>query len=177
MKRNRYVIILWAVLFFIGQACFGQDIDPILLDKPSRFVFDCDNNIFIEVTSKGSITYGIAGRHNPNGKPYLFFEAEVLYLEEGIWDGLAKESFVLKHVDAKGNEKLFPLDYVMTVMMGMKNGWKTISDDFMLGELRLVDLVFEIDKFEPTGWSLLFRPAERGKEMICEVEVPLKVYH
>ena len=161
-------------LFLTGFACcFSEDVDPILIDKPSEYVFECGDNIFFEIISNVVIDKTASGRYTDDY--YLTFSAEILFLEDEPWKGIDKESFVLRFVDAEGNGSEYPLNYMMTNMAGMKNSWNTFSDTLKFAELRKVSLIFDVNRTEKRGWSLLFRPAERGGEAVCELEIPLRI--
>lgn len=173
MKRVYLIWICLIVSLTAVLCCCAESIDPILLDEPSDIVFTCDDKIFIEVPSKAFIDHTTSGRVTSD---YFFvFTAEVLFLDETIWNGMDKNSFTLKHVDEEGNEVLYPLNLMMTMMLTMKNNWRTLSDELIFADLRMADLVFTVKTNEKKGWSLLFSPAERGSIGNCEVEVPLWV--
>ena len=58
----------------------------------------------------------------------------------------------------------------------LKNGWNTLSDPLFFTSLSTINLVFDVVPTAKEGWTLLFRPTERGKDSpYCEVEIPLTV--
>jgi len=164
------LVLLMTALFSAGSAA---DIDPILIDKPSVFVYECSENLFFEVLVDPIIEYNTGGRHAEN--EFFILTAEFLYLEEKSWDGLDKNSFELRHVLPDGTEEVCPLNYMITSMLALKNGWLTFSDTLSFGSLLKMTLVFDINTLDRSGWTLVFHPAERGGQAVCEVEIPLKV--
>ena len=171
MKRVWGLLLLMALL---GAAlpCGAQisKVDPILLKTPNPWVYECTEELVLELLVAPEITYSTGGRDAEN---YFFYlTVEFLYLQDWPWNGLDKSSFQLRH-DASG--EIIPLNYMMTSMLGIKNHWKTMADPLELGSLIKLDLVFDVDVTDETGWTLLFRPAARGDEPSCEVEIPLRV--
>ena len=171
---NKKSELLFAVLILLCSflPC-AADIDPILVDKPFPTVYECSPDMFIEVPGVAYISYNLGDRAAE--KFFLYFKAEVLYLQEGIWDGLDKSSFVLKHTSSDGLEIRYALNYMMTARESLVNKWPTMSEPLSFGWLLPMNLVFNIPQMERNGWSLVFRPAERGGEAVCEIEIPIKV--
>ena len=66
---------------------------------------------------------------------------------------------------------------MMTMMLSLKNGWKTFSDELAFPLLLKMTLVFDVKTLDKKGWTLIVAPAERGGEAVCEIEVPLKVQY
>ncbi len=173
MKKVLIMLVILLVMSAVSLSCHAADIDPILLDKPSDLVFECNENLFFEILVNPVIEYATGGRHAKD--QFLFLTSEFLFLEEKSWKGLDKTSFELRHVKNDGSEESYPLNYAMTVMLAMKNGWLTLSDTLSFGTLTMLPLVFDINTLDKNGWTLIFRPAERGGSAVCEVEIPLKV--
>ena len=170
MTRKDLFLLILIIVFGAALPAAAADVDPILLDRPSSLVFECGENLFFEVLVNPVIEYSTGGRHAEN--QFFFLTAELLFLEDRAWDGLDKSGFVLKHTTSKG-EELYPLNYMMTMMLGLKNRWKTISDPLVFGDLLKMTLVFDVQTLDRNGWSLLLNLAERGRTPVCEVEVPL----
>ena len=170
---KRLIWIFLAVLMLCAAVPCGAQIskvDPILLKTPNPWVYECTEELVLELLVAPEITYSTGGRDAEN---YFFYlTVEFLYLQDWPWNGLDKNSFLLRH-DESG--EIIPLNYMMTSMLGIKNHWKTMADPLELGSLIKLDLVFDVDSADRTGWTLLFRPAERGDEPSCEVEIPLTV--
>ena len=163
------IVLLAAV---IGLPC-SAEIDPIMKDKPSPIVFECNEDLFIEIPDMASIIYTIGDARAENY--FLRLRAEVLYAGEGTWDGLDSSSFQLKYTDTEGNVTYYDLNYMMTAREGLINEWPTMSDPLFLGWLLPLRLVFDVDSMNYKSWSLIFRPAERGGKPVCEIEIPFKV--
>lgn len=161
------------MILLCNQLAFARDIDPILLDKPSPIVHECSENMYIEVPRNAWISYNLGDVHAEN---YFFIvKTEVLYLEEGIWDGIDESSFILKHTDADGEEELFTLNYMATARESLINEWATMSEPLFFGWLLPINLVFDVTVNNNKDWSLIFRPSERGGAPVCEIEIPLRV--
>lgn len=173
MMRKVLFSLLLGVLAFAAVFPCAADVDPILLDQPNSRVFECSEDLFFEVLTDPVIDSSTGGRLAENY--FLFLKAEFLFLEETPWNGLDKNSFMLKHTAADGAEERYPLNYMMTAMLGMKNGWKTLSDQLSFASLLSLNLVFDVPVKTRQGWTLVFRPAERGGKPACEVEIPLRV--
>lgn len=173
MKKYIFLTIIPILVLMAVFSCSASDIDPILLDEPSSIVHECGENLFLEIPGKAAIENVFGGRY---AKGYfLFFSAEFLFLEDSVWNGMDKNSFVLKHTGNDGSEEFFALNYMMTSMMSTQNGWKTLSDTYSFGRLVPMYLVFTVPMKTNQGWSLIFQPAERGGTASCSVEIPLKV--
>ena len=162
------MVVLCAVLPCYAQV---QEVDPILIDKPNRWVYECTDELVLELMVQPVIDYYFGGK---DAKDYfLFLTVEFLYLQDWWWNGLDKNSFELKYRDQDGNERMYQLNYMMTAMMSMKNGWHTMADWLSFPTLMQLQLVFDVDTMEHKDWTLIFHPAERGHEPVCEVEIPL----
>ena len=166
--------LVFIILMILGiHTAYALDIDPILADKPNLSVYECSGNMYMEIPGTAYIFNSI-GEVNA-GNYFFFVKAEVLYLEDGIWDGIDESSFVLKHINGEEQEELFPLNYMMTARESLVNEWPTFSEPLFFGWLLPINLVFDVPDDPSGGWSLLFRPAERGGSPVCEIEIPLKV--
>lgn len=168
------LLVLIAVLA-VGFPAAGVDVDPILIDKPNFLVQECNKELFFEVLVDPVIDYNTGGRQAED--QFFFLTAELLYLRDEPWNGLDKDSFVLKHTLSNGKEEFYPLNYMMTMMLSLKNGWKTFSDELAFPLLLKMTLVFDVKTLDKKGWTLIVAPAERGGEAVCEIEVPLKVQY
>ena len=163
------------LMLFAAIPAAGADVDPILIDKPNFLVEECSEDLFFEVLVDPVIAYTTGGR---DAKDLFFFlTAELLYLQDKPWNGLDKGSFVLKRTNADGTEERYPLNYMMTMMFSLKNGWRSLSNTLAFPELRKMILVFDVKTQDRKGWSLIVAPAERGKEPACEIEIPLRVQY
>lgn len=164
---------LLTVVFCAVLPCGAQfqKVDPILIDKPNNWVYECNDELVLELFVQPDIDYSISGKH---AKDYFFFlTVEFLYLQNYSWNGLDKNSFELKYSDKEGTEHIYPLNYMMTGMMSMKNGWHTMADTLNYPSLMKLLLVFDVDTMTQKDWTLIFHPAQRGGEPVCEVEIPL----
>ena len=174
MKKLLFVFLLILVLC-AAVPCGAQisKVDPILLTTPNPWVYECTDELVLELLVAPTIEFSTGGREAENY--FFFFTVEFLYLQDWPWNGLDKSSFMLKHTGEDGSEELIPLNYMMTSMLGLKNHWKTMADPLKLGALIKLELVFDVDTRDENGWSLLFRPAERGGSPACETEIPLMI--
>ncbi|MBR6090190.1 MAG: hypothetical protein IKP86_09675 [Anaerolineaceae bacterium] len=171
MKKVLLFFIL-IPLFSLVLPCFAE-VDPILIKKPNPYVHECTEELVIETLGDPII---VDSTGNVIADNYFFvLKIEFLYLQDWPWDGLDKSSFLLRHVHNDGSEEIIPLNYMMTSMLGIKNGWKTMADQYELGTLVKMNLVFDVNTNEKNGWSLVFRPAERGDAPSCELNIPLNV--
>ena len=173
---RKIIILLLLLVSLHSQAilCTADYVDPILLDEPNENVFDCKDDIFIELMEKATISGSTSGRTAED--KYLFFKSEILFLLDDKWNGLDKTSFSVKHVAEDGTEEVFPLDYAITMLLNLRNGWLTLSDEQYFTSFGPMMLVFDVVPTARDGWTLLFRPTERGaKRPYCEVEIPLQV--
>ena len=174
MKKQILLLVLTAVLLLIVFPCAGADVDPILLAEPSPYVFGCRNDIFIEFTRQPALSRVASGR-TARGY-FIVLRAEILFLAEEDWTGLDKSSFVVKHTDPDGRQSFYPLDYAGSMIANLKDSLRTFADPFEFADLKHTNLFFDVEPYTLEGWSLIFRPTQRGAEKpYCEVEIPLKV--
>lgn len=175
MKKLLFMILL-PLLLCAALPCGAQisKVDPILLTTPNPWVYECTEDLVLELLVQPTIDRTTGGRYAENY--YLFMTVEFLYLKEFPWNGMDKSSFVLKHTDPAGEVVTYPLNYMMTSMLAMKNNWDTLSFQLAMPTLLKINLVFDIPEIDENGWSLLFRPAQRGGNAECEVEIPLKIW-
>lgn len=167
------IFLILVLISFIPAS--GVDVDPILIDKPNFLVQECSEELFFEVLVDPIIAYNTGGRKAED--LFFFLTAELLYLRDDPWKGLDKGSFTLKRTLSDGTEEYYPLNYMMTMMLSLKNGWKTLSDELAFPRLLKMTLVFDVKTLDKKGWSLIVAPAERGGEAACEIEVPLRVQY
>ncbi|GAP39686.1 hypothetical protein [Flexilinea flocculi] len=173
MKGKIILVILLVALLVSVIPCLAN-VDPILLDEPNDNVFGCNNDIFIELMEKPTIGKSTSGRTAVEN--YLYFKTEILFLADRKWTGLDKKSFSIKNIDENGKEEFYPLDYAVTMLTNLKNGWNTLSDPLFFTSLSTINLVFDVVPTAKKGWTLLFLPTERGNDSpYCEVEIPLVV--
>lgn len=171
MKKVLLFFILIA-LFLTALPCFA-DVDPILIKRPNPGVYECTEELVIEMLVEPIIVYSTG---NVIADNYFFvLTIEFLYLQDYPWNGLDKSSFLLRHQTIDGREEIIPLNYMMTSNLAIKNGWKTMADKYVLGTLVKMNLVFDVKTNDKSGWTLIFRPAERGDDPSCEVNIPLHV--
>ena len=163
------LLVLAAVLPVSSQSA----IDPILINKPHEKVFGCKNDIFLEITQKEIISKVASGRTAPDY--FILFSVEVLYLREESWNGIDRSSFVLRHTDKDGKQTEYPLNYAISMISNLKVTWPLFSESLDFTDLRHTNLVFNVP-YVLDGWSLIFRPTERGAGTpFCEIIVPLNV--
>ena len=173
--KKSYIMLIMLIVFAAGFPAAAADVDPILIDKPNFLVEECNQDLFFEVLVDPVIDYNTGGRKAED--LFFFLTAELLYLREEPWKGLDKSSFVLKRTLADGTEEYYPLNFMMTNMLSLKNGWKTFSDELAFPRLLVMTLVFDVKTLDKKGWSLIVAPAERGGEAACEIEIPLRVQY
>ena len=171
MKKTSILLFILDGLLSAVIPCCAQ-IDPILINEPNPKVFDCKNDIFFEFLETPVIDRSTSGR-TARGF-FLMFKAEILFLAERGWDGIDKNSFSVKHTGKDGTEEVFPLDFATSMFINLRHGWKTFSDRLFFTSLTSYFLVFDVGIYSQEGWTLLFRPTERGKiTPYCEVEIPI----
>lgn len=172
MKKAAISIFIFFVLLLVFP-CFA-DVDPILLDEPNENVFGCKNDIFIELMEKPVIGKSTSGRNAVDN--YLYFKTEILFLASDTWDGIDKNSFWVKHTSEDETEEYFPLDFAITTLTNLKNGWNTLSEPLDFTYLSTINLVFDVIPTDRNGWTFVFRPTERGSNSTyCEIEIPLTI--
>ena len=161
------------LMFLIVVPCFA-DVDPILLDEPNENVFGCRDDIFIELMEKPVIGKSTSGRVAVDN--FLYFKTEILFLANDKWDGIDKNSFWVKYSSEDGTEEYFPLDFAITTLTNLKNGWNTLSEPIDFTYLSTINLVFDVIPTDRNGWTFFFRPTERGSDSsYCEIEIPLTI--
>ena len=171
MKYAAFISLLMVLLLTIPVLA---DIDPILIDAPHENVFGCRNDIFIELMEKPSIGKSTSGRTAVDN--YLYFKTEILFLANYTWDGIDKNSFTVRRVDEEGNTEYYPLDFAITTLTNLKNGWNLLSDGLYFTSLSTINLVFDVIPTAKDGWTFIFRPTERGaRSPYCEIEIPLTI--
>ncbi|MBQ6343416.1 MAG: hypothetical protein IJI41_09855 [Anaerolineaceae bacterium] len=172
-KYTVFFVFILLVLCTVLPASAQIAIDPILLNEPNEKVFGCKNDIFLEITQKEIISKVASGRTAPDY--FILFAVEVLYLREESWNGIDRDSFVLRHTDADGKQTVYPLNYAISMIANLKVTWPLFSEALDFTDLRHTNLVFNVP-YVLDGWSLIFRPKERGAAApYCEIIVPLNV--
>ena len=173
MKKSVLFLLILFILLTAVFSCFADEyVDPILLTDPHPNVFSCKNDIFIEIPAKPTIGKTASNRYTNNF--FVEFRVEILFLLEETWNGIDRKSFTLKHKTADDVETSYPLNYAITMMSNLKNSWFTFAEPYDFADLRYTNLIFEVVPYDTSGWSLVFRPTERGSESpYCEVTIPL----
>lgn len=174
MKKQIILLMLLAVTLFSMLPCEAADVDPILVYAPNEKVIGCKNDIFLELTQNPTLSKVASGRTAKNY--FIYFTAEILFLLENSWAGIDKDSFILTHTDAEGNVETYTLNYAVTMIANLKNGWHIFGDTYHFTDLRRTYLIFDVVPYTYDGWTFVFRPTERGAEKYyCKVEIPLTV--
>lgn len=172
MKKVTIAFVV-TLLFLLVLPAFA-DVDPILLDEPNENVFGCKNDIFIELMEKPVIGKNTSGRNAVD--QFLYFKTEILFLLEKTWDGIDKNSFWVRYTAEDGSEEYYPLDFAMTTLTNLKNGWNTLAEPMDFTSLSTINLVFDVVPTARESWTFVFRPAERGSDTpYCEMEIPLTI--
>lgn len=172
MKRTLLMIIVSVLILLTVLPCGA--IDPILLDEPNENVFGCENDIFIELMEKASIGKNTAGRNAVDN--FLYVKTEVLFLADETWNGIDKNSFKLRHTAEDGTTEEFPLNFAITTLSNLRNGWASLAEGMYFTSLSTINLVFDVNITDKEGWTLLFSPSERGSgKVYCDMEIPLPV--
>ena len=174
MKKCYLILFLSAMILVSAITCAAEKVDPILLNEPNEAVFGCKNDIFIELTKPVSISKVASGRTAADY--FIIIEAEILFLIDGRWNGIDRNSFTLKHTENDGTTTIFPLNYAVSMMANQKVTWHIFSEAYEFTDLHHTNLIFNVP-YLLEGWSLLFRPMERGSNApYCEIEIPLQVH-
>ena len=172
MKRTLLMIIVSVLILLTVLPCGATD--PILLDEPKENVFGCENDIFIELMEKASIGKNTAGRNAVDN--FLYVKTEVLFLADETWNGIDKNSFKLRHTAEDGTTEEFPLNFAITTLSNLRNGWASLAEGMYFTSLSTINLVFDVNTTDKEGWTLLFSPSERGSgKVYCDMEIPLPV--
>lgn len=173
MKTRLLIPILFFLLFVCLSPCCAQ-VDPILIDHPHPNVFDCNNDIFIEFNTNPSMIQSTSGKVAKGS--FILFDTKILFLVDTTWDGIDKSSFTVIRTAEDGSRESYPIDYVTSMMLNLRHSQKTFSDPMKYTSLTSYFLIFDVDSYKRDGWSLLFRPTERGSGTpYCEVEIPLSL--
>lgn len=175
MKRMIKITLCLMVLLFGAIPAFAQQkTDPILLDEPNDAVFDCKNDIFIEVSTPAAIGKQTAARTAED--QYLFMTVKVLYLAEQPMKGLDRASFTAFHTAEDGTTSEYPLNFAVSMISNRIKGNINMAKTLKLPAFWTLDLVFNVDTTDKANWTLLFAPMERGTDTpYCEINVPLAV--
>ena len=173
MKNHIFLPLLLALLMTAVIPCAAQ-VDPILINEPHPNVFDCNNDVFLELVEKPSMIRSTSGKVAKG--TFILLNTEILFLIDTTWDGIDKNSFTLKRTAEDGSEAFYPLDYVTSMMLNLRHSQKTFSDPMKFTSLTAYYLIFDVDSYKKDGWTLMFRPTERGGDLpYCEVDIPLPV--
>lgn len=173
MRKTIKMLFFLLFLFVIVTPVFAQlKLDPILLDEENENIYNCKNDIFIEVSSQTAIGKQFAGRTAED--QYLYMTVKILYLAEQKMEGLDRKSFNLFHLDEEGNERIYPLNFAVTMMSNRIKQNINIAKTLKLPAYWTLDLVFNVDTTNKDNWILKFTPMDRGTENIyCQIDVPL----
>ncbi len=176
MTKNILKSILFLSIFLmVSIPAFAQlKTDPILLDEPNDKIFDCKNDIFIEVSTQAAIGKQTASRTAED--QYLFMTVKILYLAEQPMAGLDKASFLAVHTAEDGSSKEYPLNFAVSMIANRTKGNINMAKTLKLPAYWTLDLVFNVDTTDKSNWTLVFSPMERGgNEPYCRIDVPLAV--
>ena len=171
MRKFYFFVVLMITIAGNFGLSLAEEIDPILIDEPNEKVFQCGESLFIELPEPAKILNTLAERQA--NAYFLFFKTEVLFLEKDGWNGLDKSSFQMIHTDDEGNETVYPLNLMMTSLASLQYGWKSLSDPLYHTSLTKYILAFNVPTTDNQNWTLVFRPAERGGDAYCEIQIPL----
>lgn len=173
MKKIMLITIVSILVLLCILPC-SADTDPILLTEPNENVFGCKNDIFIELMEKATIGKNTAGRNAVDN--FLYMKTEILFLADEQWEGIDKNSFRVRHTTEDGTTEEFPLDFAITTLSNLRNGWSTLADEMYFTSLSTINLVFDVIPTDKEGWTFLFSPSERGSNNVyCDMEIPLTV--
>lgn len=171
MKRFLF-ILLTVFLMSPGIVSAQRNLDPILVDQPSNYVFDCKNDIFIEISTQAVVGNVVAQRVAKN--QFLSMTVKILYLADKELNGLDKASFTLVHTEGDGSRKEYPLNFAMSMIATRNKGnYVSFGQPLKLPSYWTMDLVFDIDTLDRKNWELIFTPMSRGgNDVYCEIVVP-----
>lgn len=173
MKSVLKIFLLGILLICLFVIPCAADIDPILRDEPNEAVFECKNDIFIEVSEPAVIGKQTAQRTAEEN--FLYLTVKILYLAEEEMKGLDKASFSLKHVGENG-EQVYPLNFAISMISNRMKNYTTMTKTLQLSSYWTLNLVFNVDAADKDNWTLIFTPTERGgSEAYCRIDVPLLV--
>ena len=173
MMKSVLFLILFLVCVQTGFAASWFD-DPIIYDEPNEKVFDCRNDIFIEVVEDPVISKNVSNRTAENN--FLYLTVRVLYLADEEMAGLDKSSFILSRRTEDNTEVRYPLNFMVTMLTNRMRGFSKLTGRLYLPSYRTLSLVFDVDTNDKQNWELVFLPTERGSSTsYCEINVPLKV--
>ncbi len=167
--------MLCLLFLLITESAFAQKkTDPILLDEYNEAVFDCNNDIFIEISTQPVIGKQFAARTAVD--QYLFMTIKILYLAEKPMAGLDRTSFSLIHKTEEDEEKKYPLNFAVTMISNRIKGYTNMAKLLKMPSYRTMDIVFNVDTTDKNNWTLIFTPMARGgSEPYCSINIPLTV--
>ena len=168
------IICLGIFLMLTIPACAQLKIDPILQEGTGEGIYDCKNDIFIEVSTPPMIGKQTASRTAED--QYLYMTVKILYLAEEKMEGLDRTSFKIIHNAEDGSTTEYPLNFAVTMIGNRIKGNTNMAKTLKLPTYRTLDLVFNVDTIDKNNWTLVFCPMERGgEEPYCKIDVPLAV--
>ena len=175
IKHILKTIFFLSVFLMLTLPSMAQlKIDPILLDEPNEAIFDCKNDIFIEVSTQPMIGKQTANRTAED--QYLYMTVKILYLADQPMQGLDRTSFSLLHAAEDGSETEYPLNFAVSMISNRIKGNINMAKLLKLPAFWTQDLVFNVDTLDKSNWTLVFTPMERGgEEAYCRIDVPLTV--
>ncbi|MBQ4512329.1 MAG: hypothetical protein II969_05010 [Anaerolineaceae bacterium] len=171
-NKLKTFLLLYLFLLFPCGVSAQKNLDPILVDQPSPYVFECKNDIFLEISTQAVVGNVVAQRVAKF--TYMSMTVKVLYLAEQEMQGLDKESFTLVHTSEDGSKTKYPMNFAIS-MIATRNKANHVSfgQTLKLPTYWTFDLVFDIDTLDKKNWELVFTPMPRGGgEAYCEIVVP-----
>ncbi len=175
MTKHMLKTICCLLFLLITGSSYAQGTtDPILLDEYNEAVFDCSNDIFIEISTQPVIGKQFAARTAVD--QYLYMTVKILYLAEQPMAGLDRTCFSLIHSPEDAEETVYPLNFAVTMISNRIKGYTNMAKPLKMPSYRTMDLVFNVDTTDKNNWTLIFTPMDRGgSEPYCSINVPLKV--
>ena len=174
IKQTLKILVCLMVFLMLAVPAFAQQkIDPILLDEANEAIFECKNDIFIEVSTQAAIGKQTASRTAED--QYLYMTVKILYLAEEPMQGLDRTSFNLIHQTEEGVGE-YPMNFAVTMMANRIKGNINMAKTLKLPAFWTLDLIFNVDTTDKENWTLVFTPTDRGgSEAYCQIDVPLAV--
>ena len=142
--KTFFVLCVFLMLTLPSMA--QMKIDPILLDEPNDAIFDCKNDIFIEVSTQPMIGKQTANRTAED--QYLYMTVKILYLANQPMQGLDRTSFTVRHTAEDGSEAEYPLNFAVSMISNRIKGNINMAKPLKLPAYWTLDLVFNVDTLE-----------------------------
>ncbi len=175
IKRILKTFLFLCVFLMLTLPSLAQlKIDPILLDESNENIFNCKNDIFIEVSTPAMIGKQTANRTAED--QYLYMTIKILYLANQPTQGLDRTSFSALHIAEDGSQAEYPLNFAVSMISNRIKGNINMAKLLKLPAYWTLDLVFNVDTTDKNNWTLIFEPTARGgDEAYCRIDVPLAV--